>query len=176
MLKKKHLICSLTMSYRSMGTANYRTWRHPNPLLSPDHLLPSPVVCRSLPRPQIQVAIWWFDSTFLSKCFVFHSPEIRRSTRGFQVAWRPSGTCLQLWDTETPSWRVGKKSGKFPPQWFYRIFCILPLHLAEGPVYGVVPARLPKSHCLSHASCDIMDSAWIYNMYLILSDYPFRWN
>lgn len=32
-----------------MGTANYRTWRHPNPLLSPDHLLPSPVVCRSLP-------------------------------------------------------------------------------------------------------------------------------
>ena len=163
MLKKKHLICSPTMSYRSMGTANYRTWRHPNLLLSPDHLLPSPVVCRSLPSLKSK---WRFDDLTAHS---YQNVSIR-----VPLAWNSSQhtrfpSCLttfrhllELQDTETPSWRVGKKYGKFPPQWFYWIFCILPLHLAEGPVYGVVPARLPKSHCLSHASCDIMDSAWIY--------------
>lgn len=73
MLKKK-MICSLPMSYRSMGTANYRTWRHPNPLLSPDHLLPSPVVCRSLPSLKSK---WRFEDIFLSKCFNSFSTRLK---------------------------------------------------------------------------------------------------
>ncbi len=86
-----------------MGTANYRTWRHRNPLLSPDHLLPSPVVCRSLPSLKSKCR---FDSTNLIKTCQF-APEIRRSTRGFQVAWRPSGT----FNCETLSWRIGRNMG-----------------------------------------------------------------
>ena len=161
MLKKKHLICSLTMSYRSMGIANYRTWRHPNLLLSPDHLLPSPVVCRSLPSLKSK---WRFDD------LTAHSYQnVSCSTRLKFVAAHEVSKLLD--DLQAPAWIVRHQAGELEEIWEIPASMILLnlLHSAASSCWrpsvwscarkaskkSVSFSRLMWHHGFS------MDSAWI---------------